>query len=575
MKRTLLVLVALLALLGALALMTSVVTATPTGEAVISYPFDGMQVSGTIQIRCDALINSPSFGFYKVEFSLGEKPSGWGAVSNVKKEPPKDGVCDTWDTTKFPNGPAFLKLTVVDNTANYLEDTVQVVINNGGAAAGSQACQACHPTQYASWKATKHGQANIGCETCHGPGATHIALGGNKAYIDKVYAAGQCGTCHKETFAQWQESLHNNHPDLAEFGRSPCQNCHTAQGYVNVQFKGDTKFTIGYHAEGETCATCHEPHSAQNPGQLRFVGTSKLPNGKVINVGLAANCANCHNQRRDVADITNQVNNAFGRGPHEGTSSDLFAGTGAWEFPGKGYTFPSSAHPTVVKDACVTCHMKPTANATPMHQMKPLLAACQNCHGANFASFEVKAKGDYDGNGEVGTVQEEVEGLMKLVEAQLPPMPYESNKKLDTPAKRGAAYNILFVERDRSEGVHNTLYAIGLLQASYKEVTGSDVPGAAIVYKTGAVTLPATEKPVVIPTQAPAGVPPVVAPAAQPTAKPTAAAQTAGTPPNIPANHFTAGCTACHAAGAGGAPKFPASHTAFTDAQCTTCHKPK
>jgi hypothetical protein len=29
-------------------------------------------------------------------------------------------------------------------------------------------------------------------QACHGPGATYIALGGDKAYIDKVYAAALC-----------------------------------------------------------------------------------------------------------------------------------------------------------------------------------------------------------------------------------------------------------------------------------------------------------------------------------------------------------------------------------------------
>jgi hypothetical protein len=546
----------LLALLVA-GVVVTVVLATPTGEAVITYPYQGMQISGTVPIRCDAAISSPGFSFYKLEFSLGDTPTGWGAVSGTKSELPNEGLCDSWDTTKFPNGPAQLRLTVVDDTSNYIQDTIQVVINNGGAAAGSLACKACHAETYASWEKTAHGMGNqVGCETCHGPGATHIALGGSKAYIDMVYAAGQCGMCHTDIFAEWQKSAHNHHPELAEFGRTPCVDCHSAQGYVNNVFKQKEGFAIPTHLEPQTCATCHNPHSAANEGQLRFVGESTLPSGQVINVGLAANCTNCHNQRRVPSDIEGQVVRAFGRGPHEGTSSEMFEGTDAWEFPGKGYLFPSSPHKDVVTDACVTCHMKPAATSAPMHAMEPQLAACKNCHGEAVASFDFKAKGDYDGNGAVESVQHEVEGLLELLRDVLPASGsgWVNDRRLDTEGKRGAAYNWLFVERDRSEGIHNTLYAVALLQASYKEVTGNDVPNATLVIYQP-IAPPAT--------------------AEQPTEGSTGESDDTGTTaiPNIPANHPTAGCITCHGAGVAGAPKFPANHVSFTEAQCATCHK--
>ncbi|MBI2934238.1 MAG: NapC/NirT family cytochrome c [Chloroflexi bacterium] len=44
-------------------------------------------------------------------------------------------------------------------------------------------------------------------------------------------------------------------------------------------------------------------------------------------------------------------------------------------------------------------------------------------------------------------------------------------------------------------------------------------------------------------------------------------------PPKMPAGHAAAGCGACHSSGAGGAPMFPANHSAFAEAVCGTCHQ--
>ena len=44
-----------------------------------------------------------------------------------------------------------------------------------------------------------------------------------------------------------------------------------------------------------------------------------------------------------------------------------------------------------------------------------------------------------------------------------------------------AAYNWSFVANDRSSGIHNTGYAVNLLQSSYQAVTGSAIVGAPFV----------------------------------------------------------------------------------------------
>ncbi len=110
---------------------------------------------------------------------------------------------------------------------------------------GAAACQACHPTEHASWSLSPHSAAmgrlategaddpgcvrchatpkatgpvpkeiagfrlaeSVSCESCHGPGAAHVAAGGGK---DNIEGLGEdcpvcvieavCTTCHTKTW---------------------------------------------------------------------------------------------------------------------------------------------------------------------------------------------------------------------------------------------------------------------------------------------------------------------------------------------------------------------------------------
>jgi len=113
------------------------------------------------------------------------------------------------------------------------------------------------------------------------------------------------------------------------------------------------------------------------------------------------------------------------------------------------------------------------------------VGACATCH-VGVTSFDRPAAGDYDGNGKIEGVQTEVRGLMAALRALLPQdaegevLNYPVDNTNSTEAQRKAMWNYNIVKIDGSDGVHNTAFAVQLLQKTYKELTGKDVPGATL-----------------------------------------------------------------------------------------------
>jgi hypothetical protein len=261
-------------------------------------------------------------------------------------------------------------------------------------------------------------------------------------------------------------------------------------------------------------------------------------------VGAGAICMTCHNgiYRFDQA-VAEQ------RAPHRSSQGDVLLGKGAGTFGEGGY--PSSVH-VAVPNTCVGCHMVPASSpfvASGGHTVALRVAgapnenACTACHGVPVIvdpltdDFNRLAYGDYDGDGIVEGIQDEVTGLQALVTAALSrgaaalfPLetgytggptptvvssggflrilkafdPATSDPACD-PALPGpwtteacfafapgaipavtaaeqhlveAAWNAFFVANDGSRGIHNTAFAVSVLQRSYRVLTGVDVPGA-------------------------------------------------------------------------------------------------
>src|SRR3984957_7430460 len=76
---------------------------------------------------------------------------------------------------------------------------------------GSEVCKTCHEDIYNGWEKTPHwkttldtkgGSSKQGCESCHGPGAAHVAGGGDitKIFVFENHSPKEindrCLTCH-------------------------------------------------------------------------------------------------------------------------------------------------------------------------------------------------------------------------------------------------------------------------------------------------------------------------------------------------------------------------------------------
>lgn len=283
-----------------------------------------------------------------------------------------------------------------------------------------------------------------------------------------------------------------------------CQGCHTNEGFVERVKTGkvDVKKVVSNPSE-IGCFTCHAPHDKGN-FSLRTVAKVTLANGVVFDRGQGNLCGSCHHARRMPKDEVRARNiPSDSWGAHHGPQADMLSGTNAYEFPGKKYS--SSAHGVLPSANCVTCHMtQPTgryslAPSIGGHSMRlagevhesPVVnvAGCLNsgCHaemkqaaGKHF--YDRKAGADFDGNGKIETVQEEVAGLLnKLINSQgtgllqtVKDAPYDAkggfiNSKTQYPIEVVAAlYNYKFVKEDGSKGIHNTTYAVQLLMDSIK-----------------------------------------------------------------------------------------------------------
>jgi DmsE family decaheme c-type cytochrome len=180
--------------------------------------------------------------------------------------------------------------------------------------AGEETCLTCHDDMKKGYHDSPHARvqnvrtpkANMGCESCHGPGKAHVDADGDPNLIKRLgqvtpaEMSETCTTCHNRAeHAEWAGSKHDGrslscatchsiHSPKSEKGqlkaateRETCNQCHQRES---------NKISRSSHMpvlEGKMgCTSCHNPHGSQNVRMLRE-GNS-----------ITEACTSCHAEKR-------------------------------------------------------------------------------------------------------------------------------------------------------------------------------------------------------------------------------------------------------------------------------------
>lgn len=366
------------------------------------------------------------------------------------------------------------------------------------------------------------GMANVQCESCHGPGSIHAFMFGNTnnpswpgvAVVDDY--VGDCNQCHDDAThhpygTEWLNSVHAVATTIPA-GKSQCVICHTADGFI-ARLAGATNSNLDTAYSPINCQTCHEPHGetipTNNPHLLRTLASVTLQDGTVVtNAGEGLLCMECHQSRGQASSYTSNRTSPMA------PQADMLEGANGFTY---GQVIASSDHASL-SNTCVACHMQIIASTDPAflyagshtfamswagtatNAPEEMVAACQTCHGSTLTSFDFPVE-NFDGYSINQGVQSQVQSLLNQLAMLLPGGAANVAKNSISPSaswtapQLEAAYNYLFVQDDGSLGVHNTAYAVGLLQASIANLTGSStsggLPDAWVNQYFGSVTNPA------------------------------------------------------------------------------------
>ena len=332
---------------------------------------------------------------------------------------------------------------------------------------------------------SKKAASTNSCNGCHPIGAADVTGPVIEAWAQDHDAD---GTFHADTPRSFQTGV--AHAESAGGGMA-CASCHTTKGFIEAQVYGGQAALIASQADrdalvldsitfdkGITCEACHGKQGdgtfAAGANPLRFPAADL--------------CGKCHmNETIQFADYRDH--GEIVRHPQQ----QMMDGVEAGEVPGREAQYQNSFHASL---SCVDCHF--ALGEASNHSFAPRFASCTaaGCHqNQGLSDFNRIARADYDGDGTTEGVQDEVRGVRAILEAEIlttvtstgAVITFDGSyflidgNRSNTAALNAVAdaalmramFNHYWSRYEGSDGVHNTAYALQILQKSYEELTGS------------------------------------------------------------------------------------------------------
>jgi hypothetical protein len=383
-------------------------------------------------------------------------------------------------------------------------------------------CLACHATGYGfplgfiDEASTPHLQG-VQCESCHGPGGSHVANPMDASLKPIVTVASEiCGGCHNAhnlpVFNEWTQSGHSQPiPSLAsgfisqgEPRMLQCGACHAGavRSAMLTQIDRPTmplpnRVDAAHFSVG--CSTCHDPHGDPFDAQLRnpLYSEDFFSYSTSANTTFAAQydpqvqlCGQCHNQRG--AQWTDTA-----RPPHHSPQYNMLVAKivppGHAQETWNSTMSTHGSHPL----QCASCHVHPETVSQPSsqnphytgHTFEVRLESCVECHGSTETAQLLILSTQTNVKSRIQEVKElldawATERAPEALRAKYGPLTWEFNFPGDlsnptgdstlrgpTPAEQAAVPNeikqarflIYLVTYDGSYGLHNGRYSRRLL----------------------------------------------------------------------------------------------------------------
>ncbi len=245
-------------------------------------------------------------------------------------------------------------------------------------------------------------------------------------------------------------------------GRNDCAKCHSAEGFIETVWTGLDTTATGFQLPTPVrCKACHDFHSSldfenePNSAVRQTMAVTLIASGDVVEFDNDESnlCMACHQAREDAPDDTDgtaivEIEEHWG--PHHGPQANLINGLAGYEYRGEVASVMGGG-----PHDCISCHMSEVVGDTiGGHTWVADTEACAGCHTV------------VDAHDELVALQ------AALITAEMLDASGHAIEEVSYQAdSAGALWNYLLLEEDASMGIHNSAYALDLIDESIKAIT--------------------------------------------------------------------------------------------------------